>query len=588
MTVVQQPVADAGPRSTRLPLVRWRPVPAAIAVAGALHLLWWMLRDTAGGDLAAQVAWTEFARTHPGSAYDLAWYGGMHPVSYSVLSPYLMAVLGVRPTLVVAGTLSAGLLAWLVDRGGAVRHPVWPAMYGALALVGNAVSGRATFALGTMFALAVLCVLFTWPDRWRKDGRDRWLRGTLAALLATVATAASPVAGLFLGLVAVALWLDHRRAAAYAVGVPPAAVVALSAWLFPFSGEQPMSWSDAILPVVLGLLVVVLAPRSWRTVRLGGVVYVVAVVLAWLVPSPVGSNISRLGLLFGGVVLVAVAADARVRASLVARRAGSTCATVLLTLAILTSTVWQVALAAQDAVRGSPPPSLHASADSLVAALERRDAGLGRVEFVPTRSHWEAAALAPHLNLARGWNRQADAARNPLFYRSRPPTALEYRNWLHRWAVRYVVLSTAEPDPAAVAEAKIVASDPPYLRPVWGNADWTVFAVRNPTPLVARPGRVLDFDAAGITLHTPVAGSLVIRVPDSPWLSLVDQDGHPLTAPDDASDTPALPCLSSLDADESDDAQTHRRDDWLVLHAPHAGTYRIAAPYKLPRGTSCR
>ncbi len=28
-------------------------------------------------------------------------------------------------------------------------------------------------------------------------------------------------------------------------------------------------------------------------------------------------------------------------------------------------------------------------------------------------------------------------------------------------------------------------------------------------------------------------------------------------------------------------------DDWTVLHAPHAGTYRIAAPYKLPRGTAC-
>jgi hypothetical protein len=29
------------------------------------------------------------------------------------------------------------------------------------------------------------------------------------------------------------------------------------------------------------------------------------------------------------------------------------------------------------------------------------------------------------------------------------------------------------------------------------------------------------------------------------------------------------------------------RDDWVVLHAPVAGVYRIAAPYKLPRGTAC-
>ena len=39
--------------------------------------------------------------------------------------------------------------------------------------------------------------------------------------------------------------------------------------------------------------------------RVLGVVYLVAVQLAWLLPSPVGTNISRLGLIFAGVGLVA-------------------------------------------------------------------------------------------------------------------------------------------------------------------------------------------------------------------------------------------------------------------------------------------
>ena len=29
------------------------------------------------------------------------------------------------------------------------------------------------------------------------------------------------------------------------------------------------------------------------------------------------------------------------------------------------------------------------------------------------------------------------------------------------------------------------------------------------------------------------------------------------------------------------------RDNWLVLHATEAGTYRIGAPYKVPRGSAC-
>ncbi|MEI5102862.1 hypothetical protein RB200_35430 [Streptomyces sp. PmtG] len=75
------------------------PVLASLALAATLHLVWLFLIANSGGDLAAQDAWAEFARQHPGSAYNLAWYGGMHPVSYSVISPYLMAAVGVRTTI---------------------------------------------------------------------------------------------------------------------------------------------------------------------------------------------------------------------------------------------------------------------------------------------------------------------------------------------------------------------------------------------------------------------------------------------------------------------------------------------------------
>ena len=89
----------------------------------------------------------------------------MHPVSYSFISPYVMAFLGVRTTMMVAGTVSAGLLALLLVRTRALRQPLWPALYGAVALTGNAVSGRVTFGLGAMFALAAVAVLLAPPRR---------------------------------------------------------------------------------------------------------------------------------------------------------------------------------------------------------------------------------------------------------------------------------------------------------------------------------------------------------------------------------------------------------------------------------------
>ncbi len=578
-----RPVAEEPARSARSDTAL-RVVGVAVVVSAVLHVVWWQFLATSGGDIAAQDAWAEFARTHPGSAYNLGWYGGMHPVSYSILSPYVMAVLGVRTTMVLAGTVSAGLLAWLVVRTSPPGRRWLPTLYGAVGLVGNAVSGRVTFALGAMVALVAVCAVFAWPQRW-SGRRTRPLRGLVAAAGAAGATAMSPVAGLFLGLVAGVTWLSGRRSAGYVLAVPPLVVIAFSIWLFPFDGEQPMRWYSAILPVAMGVGILLVAPRAWRTVRLGGAIYIAAVLLAWLVPTPVGTNISRLGLLFGGVVVVAAWCAPR-ETSFAARRLGRRPAVVLLAMALLTSTIWQVATAARDAATSAPPPSWSVDTEPLLAQLAARSADLGRVEVVPTRNHREAAAIAPHVPLARGWNRQADAKRNPIFYAQEPLTAATYHQWLRHWAVRYVVLSRAAPDPAAVEEAALVEKGLPYLTRVWSNADFTLYEVERATPLVSTPARLVEYDAAELTIVTPRAARIIVRVADSPWLSLVDADGAPLDDPDGA-------CLSHLWREASDaglegrEIRAYYPDDWLVLRAPAAGTYRIAAPYKLPRGSAC-
>jgi hypothetical protein len=556
-----------------------------------LHLLWWWLLANSGGDIAAQDAWAEFARDHPGSAYNLAWYGGMHPVSYSILSPYVMALLGVRTTMIVAGPLSAALVALLLVRSKAIERPLWPALYGALAITGNAVSGRVTFGLGAVFALGAVAVIFAWPQRWRStERRHRLPRGALAGTLAALATASSPVAGLFLGIAAAALWLGRRHAASLALGLPPVVLVLVSAWLFPFSGQQPMGPASAILPVVVGVVVLVLSPASWLSVRLGAAVYVAVVLLAWLVPSPVGTNVTRLGLLFGGILLVAaLCAPADQRA--LPRRVTPKVVSVLLVLAIATSSIWQVATAARDAVTTAPPEAWALDVGPLIDQLEAREAGLARVEVVPSSSHREAAALAPYANLARGWNRQADAERNPIFYDDAPLTAAAYRDWLDRWAVHYVVLPTGRPDAAAVDEAGLVAGGLGYLHQVWANPSWRLFKVTDPVPLADPPAIVIHFDAAEVDVYMPRAGTVVVRIPDSPWLSLLDEEGKPVDAP--ASEVPGAPavnldgCLSEGLPQVTPGQDGGTADDWTVLHATRPGTYRIAAPYKLPRGTTC-
>jgi hypothetical protein len=90
------------------------PVAASFVAGLVLHLLWWLVLANSGGDIAAQDAWAEFARAHPGSAYNLSWYGGMHAASYSLISPFVMAALGVRTTMVIAGAISSALLALLL------------------------------------------------------------------------------------------------------------------------------------------------------------------------------------------------------------------------------------------------------------------------------------------------------------------------------------------------------------------------------------------------------------------------------------------------------------------------------------------
>ncbi|MFE4819650.1 MFS transporter [Streptomyces sp. NPDC056704] len=555
------------------------PVAFVTVVAGLLHVVWFFTFANSGGDLAAQDAWAEFVGRHPDSAYNLAWYGGMHPVSYSVVSPYLMSVLGVRTTMMIAGTISAGLLTMILIRSRAIRQPLTPAFAGVFALICNAISGRVTYGLGMVFGLAAAAVVFCWPYRWRYK---RWAKALCAAPLAALATAASPVAGLFVGLVAVALFLQKRRPGAYALGIAPTVVVAVSAWLFPFSGTQPMSFGSASLPLISAGLVFALVPKEWKTVRITAAVYGLAVLLVWLISSQIGSNITRLAMLLEGVVLLAALPFTVPKSR----------KWYVIVLAFTGFVGWIGFKSVDDIIHTTPAASWARELAPLVNQLQVVGAEKGRVEVVPARSHREASALAPYVNLARGWNRQADMERNPLFYDDTLNSA-NYHEWLQRWAVHYVVLPKGEPDgDGGERERQLVQRGMPYLRQIWGDANWQLFSVTDPTPLADPPAVVDRAEQGELTIEVKKAGRVLIRIPYSPWLGLVDAEGKSVKAPQEtqkskhrAEGTPKT--YDNLNGCLMETAENASGDKWTELLAPAPGTYRLAAPYQLPRGTPC-
>ncbi|MFI1956811.1 hypothetical protein ACH46L_02705 [Streptomyces althioticus] len=501
LTLLRRP-APATRRTTAFRSFRRRhrtPLLATLAVL-PLYALWWAVLATGGGDLAAQDAWAGFAARHGSSAYNLFWYGGTHTANYSLISPYLMAAVGVRALTVASGLAATWIAAVLVERV-LPRRPLAPALLAALGLWGNVASGRTTFALGVAFGLAA-CLYLT-------GGAGRRKRLVLTGSHAALATMASPVAGLFLAVVGAGYALVRRPAPAVALLVPPALVVGATSVLFPFQGEQLMPAGRIWIPASLGIAVAVLSPPSWRAARWSGAVYAAGTVLVYLIPSPIGTNVERFAEYAAPVaLLVALLAQPRLRP---VRRA-------LLVATLVFSAGWTVKKTVDDLKVSTDVPAWAAQTDGVVRALESLGAGRTRVEAVPARNHREAVALAPYVHLARGWNRQLDMERARLFYDG-SFSAATYRAWLDRWAVGFVVLHDGKPDGYAEEEARLLRERrPDWLVPVWRDAHWEVFRVRDAVPLVSAPGSVVRTSGAELVLRAARPGPMTVRIAYSPWL----------------------------------------------------------------------
>jgi hypothetical protein len=510
------------------------------AALGAAMLAW----DPRVGDLAAQVFRTELFHRGGLAIWNGSWYGGHYILTYSVLFPPLGALLGPQVVGMLAVVSSSYLFDRIVrDRWGAAAR--WATLWFAAGVVTLLADGQLTFALGVAFGLAALRLL--------QVGRTR------PALAAAGACAlSSPVAGAFLAGVLLAGSLQPGRRASVStiwVACLPLGLIAASNLAFPESGQFPFAFSSYVaVPLwCAGALFVTRGLRAEeRQLRHVLVAYLLAATVLWLVPNPMGGNAVRLGALFGGPILAAV---------VLARRPPMAGFSVLVLAATMTGgLVWQLTPSVNQIARSVGDPSTTRSYFEPAAHWLREHGGRGvRVEVPPTANHWEAAYMAPALELARGWLRQLDTTRDDLFYTDDEPlTDRAYSAWLRDNAIRYVALPDAQLDYSSIGEGRLIVRRPPYLTLRWSSPHWRIYEVRNPAPLVQPIGdgaaRTRWIGRQGFALDVTRPGEFLVRVNFTPYWS-IDRGGG---------------CLL-------------RRGDWTLARASRTGAFRVGVDFSLGR-----
>ncbi|HEV3048648.1 MAG TPA: N,N-dimethylformamidase beta subunit family domain-containing protein [Solirubrobacteraceae bacterium] len=497
-----------------------------LALLLAAALAGWLALDPHTPDLAAQVYRVSLFRQVGFAVWDDNWYAGHALPGYSLLYPPLAAALGMRllgALCVIASSLLFRALVRPVYGAGAR----WAVAWFALAALGDVWIGRLTFALGVPLALAAALAF----------ARGRRVP---AAALALLCAAASPVAAALLGLAALTLSLARRSPGALLVlALPGAALVLALAALFPEGGFEPYPLLSFAATVGVALAFALALPPQARLARLGALVYLLACLGCLLVHTPIGSNVERYGVLLAGPLLLCE----RLGGTPAARRrrghghpagAGPAFAGIspLAGAALCAIAVWVVWGPAREsaAVPGqATSAAYYAPVERFVAGVQAR-VGPVRVEVPLTRSHWEAALLAPSVQLARGWDKQMETRYEHVLL-ARGLTAGAYARWLREQAVAYVALPDLPLDPSSAAEGRLIRGGLPYLRQVFASAHWRIYRVLGATPLASGPGRLSALGHESFALAADSPGRFVVRVRYTRYWTLARGSGCVARAP---------------------------------------------------------
>lgn len=436
--------------------------------------------------------------------WDNLWYGGQYPfVSYGFLYYPPASVVGNVPLVVAAAVACAALFASLVVRewGDAA---VWPArLFGAVSAAAPLLTGTYSYALGLAALLGCLKAL--------QLGRT-WLALACAALTLGF----SPLAFGFLVLVLAAILLARRSASrptlllAGGLGLLTAAeIVALAA--FGDAGVYPFGiWT------LLGILItsalgtaLALNARHGRVLAALFLLWGLASIAVFVVPTPVGGNITRLRFAVLPLgFLTAALAGYRPRLLAVAG----------VTLACVYNVVPYVGAFGRRSESNATQAAFWTPALEFLRARSSPDY---RVEVVPTWAHSEVYWLPrAGFALARGWYRQLDVVRNPVFYRGAisPGT---YRDWLREEGVRFVLLPDTGLDGygGGVEEERLLRSGRSGLVEIRATPGWRIYELPRAVPILtgAGPARITALGHERVEGWTGLRGTYTLRIRYTPY-----------------------------------------------------------------------
>lgn len=525
----------------RLP---WLPLAATVVAAVVLGVL-----DPPMRDLQAALARESANRSGVGVTYWFDWFGGVAPGSYSLLVPTLTSLIGSLALLCLC-TIIISALAFPVSRSAA--HPTLLTWTVSVAAVLNMLSGRVTFAVGAAIAIGAV-----WAFQ----------RGhpLVCALLLTVSGLASPLVPAFAGIILVPFAVNPRYrtrrvwwalfGAALGVLIPYA--------LFGAPGSQPYPWSTLFWSLLIGITALP-ALGTKGAVRLTPITWIIPVAMVtaialFAIPTGVGSNLSR----FFYLVLPCVV----FYWSLKSPR--------MLALLLSPALVYALFVALYDQVtvaEGTHSKELYLPLTvQLDHLMDTGDIDNHRVELVDTGTRAGSHLVTDSVPLARGWENQSDMRYNPLFYEKDALDADSYQRWLADNAVAFIAVS-ADPIRQQAQEATLISQGLPYLERIWRNDDWELFRVKDPTPIVAMPLRLVDVSASSMTLDvTPssVGKDLEIRIRPNRYLTATLLSEDTAEPPTTASTNPVTACLLATD------------DDWTVVRFDQPGRYTLAGQFSM-------
>jgi hypothetical protein len=471
--------------------------PFAPVVGAALAAIVYLAVQPPTADMAAHAFRAWLFDTEGMTVWNAQWYGGHHVLGYSMLFAPLAAWPGPAWAGAIAAVAATSAFVPIARAAApsaeAAAAATWLFAAGVLS---NVVIGRMPFTLG--IALAVAAWLCARPGR-----SAAWL--VLAGVLSLASVLASPVAGVFLALAAVAFGIARGREAlvrASVLALPVAIGGGAMYFLFPEGGDDRFV-ATAFWPMLLIVVAatVLLAPAR-RAIRVGALLYIAVLVAAFVIPTPFGQNAMRLPVLIGPALLV------------LAPRVGAPRVALAVILVALVYLQWLPAVRAVAEASGDP--STQASFFDVPREFLERVVQPGeRVEVAFTHNHWEVAHLATAVPLARGWERQLDEKANSLFYDGRPLTAERYHRWLREAGVHWVALPDAPLDYSAEAEGRLLERDLPYLRPAHRDGGWRIWEVRDAPPPASDGARVLAARPDGFEVES--GGPTVVRQRWTRW-----------------------------------------------------------------------